>query len=174
MHIPRQPSADDRAGPVAPTWDGPARAVLPVAATPGAQVLRGRLEELVTELRALGYWQRLVQARTDLVVAGLLYGAPVPTTTERLAAGAEAHDAAAPEGVDVDRLLADLAPLGCSEAGPGEHLERLRRTTVRLAERRRHLLEEVAATELALQDAAVLAAERLTGAAALGQPQPTG
>ena len=55
MHIPRQP-------------DG--------ARGAGADGLRGRRQALVRQVRTVAYWQRLVQARTDLVVAGLLYNAP--------------------------------------------------------------------------------------------------
>ncbi|WP_336921435.1 hypothetical protein [Aquipuribacter sp. SD81] len=164
MRIPRQPSADDRtrlaAGPVPATGaDG---------AAPGGSLLQDRLAGLVDELRAVGYWQRLVQARTDLVVAGLLYGSPVPTQAgpHRLDPRVDDEPSLLAAGMDLERLLADLAPLCSAGAGPGEHLERLRGSATRLAARRRHLLSEVEALELALQDAAALEAERAAEAAA--------
>lgn len=58
MHIPRQYA--------------PAQQVL----SPDVQRHRERLAD---ELRRTVYWSRLVQARLDLLVAGLLYAAPSPT-----------------------------------------------------------------------------------------------
>lgn len=157
MRIPRQATPGDRSAvPGSPGTGGS-----------GVDALQARLEGLVGDVRTVEYWQRLVQARTDLVVAGLLYGAPVPTTAERLVGGAASHDATPPEGevVGLDRVLADLAPLECSEDGPGAHLERLRRTAARLSERRHHLVAEVDAVSLALRDAVELVAERAGRAA---------
>lgn len=72
MHIPRQ--AD---GPRAALTDGgPVGTV--VAPPARVDVLRTRRRHLVHQLRAVVYWQRLVQARTDLLVAGLLYTSPAP------------------------------------------------------------------------------------------------
>lgn len=74
MHIPRQ--AD---GERADRTDGAlSRAAL--APVSGVDALRTRRRHLVQQLRAVVYWQRLVQARTDLLVAGLLYTSPVPAS----------------------------------------------------------------------------------------------
>lgn len=154
MHIPTQPD-----GSRAPDAAAPA----------GVDGLRARRRRLVGQLRAVAYWQRLVQARTDLVVAGLLYSAtpvlgsrslPVPARpvgpvgpAAWPAAGADdlhllAHP---PAGVDVARLLHGLASPG-GDGGPGAHLDRLREATTLLAGRRRSLEDELDAVTLALHD----------------------
>lgn len=141
MRIPRQP-------------DGPAPA--------GADDLRARRSHLVDRLRTLAYWQRLVQARVDLVVAGLLYRAPAAPSTAWTApvaaSGPTSGDpgveylhalSAPPEGLDVTLLI------GCTpqeDGGPGAYLEQLRRTSLLLLGRRRQLEDELDAVTLALHD----------------------
>ncbi len=143
MHIPRQPDA--------------ARVVHPGRGI-GSDALRVRRQHLVGQLRTVVYWQRLVRARTDLVVAGLLYAAPAPT--DRLlappATGAvvdddgDLHDLVSPpEGLDTTRLLGGL---GLAGDGPGAHLDRLRQATVTLTARRRSLQDDLDAVTLALHE----------------------
>ena len=117
--------------------------------------LRARRHHLVEQLRAVGYWQRLVQARTDLLVAGLLYSAPVPTALARSdrPAGTVADEADLaglanpPEGLDVRCLLA-----GAAADGPGAQLDRLRAVTSELVRRSRALLEELDVVTTALHE----------------------
>ena len=136
--------------------------------TQGADGLRARRQHLVGQLRAVAYWQRLVQARTDLLVAGLLYAAPVPVVTPR--EGLVEHDehhahdvpedhvrpadlnqlAAPPEGLDLE-LLVGGAPHGLG-AGAGVHLDRLRSVAAVLSAHRRGLDDELDAVTLALHD----------------------
>jgi hypothetical protein len=134
MHIPRQSDGST---------------ARPTVRAAGAAELRARRRHLVGQLRSVGYWLRLVQARTDLSVAGLLYTAPVPAAVPARrpwdAAGPVGTDdgdadlsglAAPPEGVDVQRLLG----AACQES-PGAHLERLREVTLVLVRRSRALQE---------------------------------
>ena len=130
MQIPRQ--SDGRRAPGA----------VPADAAAG---LRTRRRHLVEQLRSVGYWQRLVQARTDLLVAGLLYAAPVPAAVPPGGGhpcgegdGDLAGLASPPEGVDVAGLLA-----GTCAAGPGAHLDRLREVSLVLVRRSRALQEEL-------------------------------
>lgn len=144
MHIPRQPDA--------------ARVVHPGRGM-GSYALRARRQHLVRELRTVIYWQRLVQARTDLVVAGLLYSAAVPAERHPTppATGPAVPDddgdlhalACPPEGLDLTRLIGGLGLLG---DGPGAHLDRLRRATVTLTARRRSLQDDLDAVTLALHE----------------------
>jgi hypothetical protein len=112
----------------------------------------------VGQLRSVGYWLRLVQARTDLSVAGLLYTAPVPAAVPARrpwdAAGPAGTDgadltdlASPPEGVDVQRLLG----AACQDS-PGAHLERLREVTLVLVRRSRTLQEELDVVTMALHE----------------------
>lgn len=140
MHIPRQSD-----GPPART---------PVRAE-GADELRARRRHLVGQLRSVGYWQRLVQARTDLSVAGLLYSAPAPAPVPApvRAEVPSAEDAGPdglqtpPEGVDIGRLLG-----GACADGPGADLDRLREVTLVLVRRSRALQEELDVVTTALHD----------------------
>ncbi|WP_380169457.1 hypothetical protein [Jannaschia sp. R86511] len=171
MHIPRQP--DGSREHHADRRDGRAAAGRPGSgpAATGTEGLRTRRRDLVTQQRAVGYWQRLVQARVDLVVAGLLYGAPVPAASA-LAAGlgvpltrdrardtdpgpcagpdlADLHALAEPpEGLDVSALLGRHR----ADEGPGAQLQRLRQAALLLAGRRHALDEELDAVTLALHD----------------------
>lgn len=124
----------------------------------GAAVLRAHRRHLTGQLRSVGYWQRLVQARTDLSVAGLLYGAPVPTGGSTPAhaggpprTGEDDHDLSGllvpPEGVDVGRLLQAVGP-----EGTGAHLERLRGVALVLAGRRRALQTDLDVVTAALHE----------------------
>ena len=185
MHIPtqpdgpREPRADRRTGhedavaPVTPVVPGPAPT--------GTEGLRARRQHLVGQLRTVTYWQRLAQARVDLVVAGLLYGAPAPTTTRwtapagpRTAAALGALVAGLPglrgpgpveatDATPADDLHALAAPPegldvslligpGSDGAGPGARLDRLRRSSALLAGRRRVLEEELDAVTQVLHD----------------------
>lgn len=131
MHIPRQTDGSGGAGAVR---------------ADDLAELRARRRRLVGQLRAVGYWQRLVQARTDLSVAGLLYAAPVPTALPATgwSAGTDGDDtdlsglSAPPDGLDVARLLA-----GSSADGPGLHLDRLREVSGLLVRHSRALQEEL-------------------------------
>lgn len=144
MHIPRQTDGSG-AGAAVRTDD--------------AAQLRARRRRLVGQLRAVGYWQRLVQARTDLSVAGLLYAAPVPaalpsTGWSVTTVGDDADLSglsAPPDGVDVARLLAGA----CAE-GPGLHLDRLREVSGLLVRRSRVLQEELDLVTTALHGRLVL------------------
>ena len=111
--------------------------------------LRARRRHLVAQLRAVGYWQRLVQARTDLAVAGLLYCAPVPGAAVGpgwvgTPSGDEADPAdlsgldTPPDGLDVRRLLGE--PVA---GGPGAQLDRLRQVAIGLACRSLTVREEL-------------------------------
>lgn len=169
MHIPRQTDgsherAARRTGP-----EGSGGTAVPGPAALGADGLRARREHLLVQRRAVTYWQRLVQARTDLVVAGLLYGTPVPfartlaaatltgptdaAPTPSSAGPDDADDlhalAAPPDGLDVSGLLGVVSLDG---DGPGCHLERLRLAAGLLAHRRCLLDTELDAIGLALQD----------------------
>ncbi len=137
MQIPRQSDGSRTHGA------GPADA---------AAGLRTRRRHLVEQLRSVGYWQRLVQARTDLLVAGLLYAAPVPSAVlpgaghpGRPGDGDLAGLSSPPEGVDVAGLLAGT----CAE-GPGAHLDRLREVSLVLVRRSRALQEELDVVTTAL------------------------
>ena len=145
MHIPRQSDGST---------------ARPTVRAAGAAELRARRRHLVGQLRSVGYWLRLVQARTDLSVAGLLYTAPVPAAVPARrpwdAAGPVVTDdgdadlsglAAPPEGVDVQRLLG----AACQES-PGAHLERLREVTLVLVRRSRALQEELDVVTMALHE----------------------
>ena len=118
--------------------------------------LRARRRHLIAQLRAVGYWQRLVQARTDLSVAGLLYCAPVPGGVVGpgwvgTPFGDEADTAdvsglgTPPEGLDVPRLLGEPVP-----DGPGAQLDRLRQVAIGLACRNRTVREELDVVTTAL------------------------
>ena len=156
MHIPRQ--------------YGPAEGAL----TPEAQRHREHLEH---ELRRTAYWRRLVQARLDLVVAGLLYAAPAPSPAATAGmvrsdplrparrAGDEAADEVsalsfeAPLGLDVSYLLdggsADRGPDWRSGATPpdtGTRLDRLRQVLRLLTDAERALVAELHAVTPALRE----------------------
>ena len=132
--------------------------------------LRARRHALVEQLRAVGYRQRLVQARTDLLVAGLLYCAPVPTAPSRSGwpAGTVGDEtdldgpATHPEGLDIVCLLGSAAA-----DGPGAQLDRLRQVTSELVRGSRALREELDVVTTALH-------QRLArdGAAAAAVPAP--
>lgn len=149
MHIPRQTDGHEVDRLPWRTGHG-----TDVCATVGVTALRTRRDRLVGELRNVSYWQRLVQARTDLVVAGLLYTAPVPTMRVAPPPPSQCHDvdAAVPEGMDLARLLCEVGPLDLGRSGPGHHLEQLRRTALELSGRHQELAEELDAVNLALHD----------------------
>lgn len=161
MHIPRQPDARevDRV---------PCRTVVASPTPVAASALRVRRDHLVAELRTVTYWQRLVQARTDLAVAGLLYTAPVPAFATRAAVTAPGvagpwHrlDAPAPAGMDLAALLYQVGPLDGGPEGTGRHLEQLRSTSLQLLARHHDLSEQLDAVNAALH-------EELLQAAAVG------
>lgn len=136
--------------------------------TQGIDGLRARRQHLVGQLRTVAYWQRLVQARTDLLVAGLLYGAPVPVVDppeglvehdehhvhdvpEDHVRPADLHQLAPPpEGLDVDLLVG--GPQRGLGGGTGAHLDRLRSVAAMLTAHRRGLDDELDAVTLALHD----------------------
>jgi len=138
--------------------------------------LRARRHHLVEQLRAVGYWQRLVQARTDLLVAGLLYSSPVPTSLARSGwpAGTVGDDAdlnglaTPPEGLDVRCLLA-----GVAAEGPGAQLDRLREVTSELVHRSRALLEELDVVTTALHEQLARDGAATPAPAAVPVPVPT-
>lgn len=176
MHIPRQPDAfrmvhagrlTGSAGAGTPAVRGPA--------TLGSEGLRARRQHLIGQRRSVAYWQRLVQARTDLLVAGLLYCAPVPSARDLpgaplspepwAARGPELQPgsddlpdgrddlhalASPPDGLDVVRLLGAPGGPGGALDGPGAHLDRLRSAAATLASHRRGLDYELDAVTLAL------------------------
>lgn len=148
MHIPRQYAPAQR------------------ALTPDAQQHREHLEHLEHELRRTAYWRRLVQARLDLVVAGLLYAAPAPTPaategmvrTDPLRPARAAGDGtgptdgaplsfAAPLGLDVSYLLdgggRDGDGRGTPATDTGTRLDRLRQVSRLLTDHERTLLAEL-------------------------------
>jgi hypothetical protein len=146
----------------------------------GVDGLRASRQQLIGQLRAVAYWQRLVQARTDLVVAGLLYSAPVPVPGPPVAlaehwarTGPAAEDptraaelrwlAEPPEDLEVGLLVGGL-DRGLGD-GAGEHLDRLRRVASGLAAHRRGLDDELDAVTLALHDRLAL-----DGAEEVGDP----
>ncbi|MGJ7439798.1 hypothetical protein [Aquipuribacter sp. MA13-6] len=168
MHIPRQTDGSRERAARRTGHEGSGATAVPGPAALGADGLRARLERLVAQQRAVTYWQRLVQARTDLVVAGLLYGTPVPaarTLAATTLGGADqarpatppcAQDpddlhalATPPDGLDVAGLLGVVSLDG---DGPGGHLDRLRVAAGLLAHRRCVLEAELDAVTLALQD----------------------
>lgn len=152
MHIPSQA---DRSGAAhagaTPAGEGAAAPV---------EELRARRLHLVQQLRSVGYWQRLVRARTDLLVAGLLYGAPVPgapTWVPPAAGGPDLHDlpglddlSEPPEGLDLGHLLEAPGGSGRVQAEEGERLDRLRAAATVLAGRSRGLQEELDEVTVAL------------------------
>lgn len=127
------------------------------ATTSGVDGLRARRQDLISRLRTVAYWQRLAQGRTDLLVAGLLYGAPVPLVRRPLSVVAgsaaaepvdDARPALPPEGLDVDLLLGGSA----TRCDPGSHLDRLRGAALLLTGHRIALEDELDAVTLALHD----------------------
>lgn len=138
MHIPRQ--SDRSRAPRGESLDGAAE-------------LPARRRHLIDQLRTVGYWQRLVRARTDLSVARLLYCAPVPTAVGYGSwfAGTIGDDAdlaalaTPPEGLDVEQLLGGAGP-----EGPGAQLDRLREVASVLVRRSHALQEELDVVTLAL------------------------
>ena len=144
MHIPRQSGRSP--GPRSERVDG-------------AVELRARRTRLLAQLSAVGYWQQLVRARTDLCVAGLLYASPVPTAVPTAVPGSDwcactvggdVHLMALaipPDGLDVQRLLGDVV-----SGGRGEQLERLREVASVLVRRSRALQEELDVLSTALHE----------------------
>ena len=114
------------------------------------------------QLRGVGYWQRLVQARTDLQVAGLLYAAPVPTSAAAITTSAPRPQGpwapgthgeedlttltAPPAGLDVMGLL------GAGTRDPGAQLDRLREVALVLVRRSMSLQEELDTVTSALHE----------------------
>ncbi|MFC3689600.1 hypothetical protein [Aquipuribacter hungaricus] len=144
MQIPRQ--ADRSRAPRAERLDGAAE-------------LRARRRHLVEQLRGVGYWQRLVQARTDLQVAGLLYACPVPAAV-RPAPPSPAAAAWSPSTLGDDDGLTALVPppagldvlglVGGVPTDPGAQLGRLRDVALVLVRRSRALQQELDSVTAAL------------------------
>lgn len=131
---------------------------IPRQYAPAQCAQRDRLDD---ELRRTIYWRRLVQARVDLLVAALLYAAPVPAqrTVGQVLGGGPQPDLSpsrptddaffpAPEGIDLGGLL-DCAPSGGQHVGPGARLDSLREASRLLGQHERNLRLERTSVELA-------------------------
>lgn len=154
----------------------------PTSRVPTSAAQRHR-EHLEHELRRTVYWRRLVQARLDLVVAGLLYAAPSPTQvatadmvrTDPLRpthdpddddrTGAAPLSFEAPVGLDLSYLLdgscrdRDGDGRGRCASGtpsdPGARLDRLREVSRLLADHERSVVAELHAVAPVLQERSV-------------------